>query len=78
MTHKADCSCHSHDGFLTARGIRAVAERKRKLDALAAMDLCPYLDKSGSVSASVEVEDLYAFVTDDMSDDQYRRYHNGF
>ena len=75
------CGCHSHDGFLTERGYE-LAERERQYNAILAMGLTPRedsvtLDRSGSVSGLVEVEDLYAFVTEDMSDDQYRRFHNG-
>jgi len=73
----ADCSCRAHNTFLTAKGFEEAAQRERKLAALDAMGLRCYLDRSGSVSASVEVEDLYAFVTDDMTETQYRRYHHG-
>jgi len=67
----------SPESLLIAEGLEEAAQRRRKLAALDSMGLSCYLDKSGSVSALVEVEDLYAFVTDDMSDEQYRRYHNG-
>jgi len=72
-----DCNCTGHNGFLTAKGLQEVAQRELKLNALDAMGIRPYLDKSGSVSALVEVEDLYEFVTDDMTDQQYWRFHNG-
>ena len=60
--HLGDCHCHSHNGFLTKAGYRALdmAEQNR------------YLDTSGSVSALVEVE-----VNDDQIDEQYRRFLNG-
>ena len=71
---------HSRNGFLTRKGYQLAeergAQRELKLKALAAMDIVPQVDKVGSVSALVEVEDLYAFVIEDMTDDQYRRYHN--
>ncbi len=74
------CSCNSHGGFLTAKGLEEAAQRDLELSALDAMGIRPYLDKVGSVSG-LELErdphDLYAFVTEDMTDDQYRRYHNG-
>ncbi len=70
------CNCRSHNGFLTVLGFKD-AKRERQLDALDNMGIVPYLDKSGSVSALVEVEDLYEFVTEDMTDQQYRRFHNG-
>jgi len=58
------------------------AQREREFNALCAMGLTPreqsvMLDKFFSMSALVEVEDLYAFVTDDMIRDQEERYLNG-
>ncbi len=77
---KSSCGCHSHSGFLTKAGYAAVAQRELELNALDAMGIVPYLDKVGSVSG-LELErdphDLYEFVTEDMTDDQYRRFHNG-
>ncbi len=61
-------------GQLSPEGL---AQRERQLGALDNMGLSCYLDKSGSVSALVEVEDLYEFVTEDMTEEQYRRYHHG-
>ena len=51
-----NCRCSFHDGFLTVRGY---AERAQQLslEGLASRDENGYLDKSGSVSALVEVED---------------------
>ncbi len=71
----ADCRCHSHNGLV--RSPEGLAQRELKLNALDAMGIRPYLDSVGSVSASVEVEDLYAFVTEDMTEQQYRRFHSG-
>ena len=68
------CRCHSHNGLLLSP--EGLAQRELKLNALDAMGIRPYLDKSGSVSAMVEVEDLYEFVTDDMTNEQHRRFLN--
>jgi len=59
-----------------------LAQRLLEYNALLAMGLTPReelvrLDKSGSVSGLVEVEGLYNFVTEDMSDADKRRFHNG-
>ncbi len=59
-----------------------IAQREREFRALLEMGLTPAeesvrLDTQGSVSAMVEVEGLYAFVTEDMTDEQYRRFHHG-
>ena len=55
------CSCHSHSGFLTARGYRAVAQWERERCELDAMADERYLDRVGSMSALVEVEDDAAY-----------------
>ena len=56
-----DCHCHSHSGFLTRRGYRLVAQREAsRVDLDGMTDRC-YLDKSGSVSALVEVEGDYDY-----------------
>ncbi len=49
--HRATCSCHSHSGFLTALGRRAVAQRSCEALGLDATATERYLDKVGSVSA---------------------------
>jgi len=51
-----DCRCHSHGGFLTARGLRAVAQRS-SLEGLLPRGDADMVDRSVSMSALVEVED---------------------
>ena len=76
------CGCHSHNGFLTGRGYAEAAQRS--LEGLEVADVgltrdakCVRLDKSGSVSALIEVEDLYAHVTDQLILEQSERFRNG-
>ncbi len=74
---KRACGCRAHNSFLTAKGLEEAAQRELELNALDAMGIVPQVDKVGSVSALTETRDLYEFVTDDMTDQQYRRFHNG-
>ncbi len=53
----SDCGCNSHGGFLTAKGLEEAAQRERWLTEVDAMDPGRYVDRVGSVSALVEVED---------------------
>ena len=47
-----DCSCRSHSGFLTAKGLEEAAQREYLLDETVAVWPCStYIDKVGSVSA---------------------------
>ncbi len=74
------CGCHSHGGFILSP--EGLAQRERQLDAFRSVGLTRSaqgvrLDKLGSVSASEAVTDLYEFVSEDMTEDQYRRFHNG-
>ena len=74
------CNCRAHNGFLTASGLKETAQRDLELSALDSMGISPHLDRVGSVSASgpgPDPHDLYAFVTEDMTDEMYRRFHNG-
>ena len=50
------CSCSSHNGFLTAKGLREAAKRSSLIRGLDARRYELHLDKVGSVSAMVEVE----------------------
>ncbi len=73
-------SRHSRNGFLTREGYQLAEERgaqKTSLEGLAPRGVPEYIDKGVSVSALVEVEDLYAFVDDWVLDQQYRRFLNG-
>ena len=56
-----NCGCHSHGSFLTAAGYAAVAQRERELLELDGMGPERYVDKVGSVSALVEVEDDFEY-----------------
>ena len=50
------CECYSHNGFLTGRGYRAVA-KGLSLEGLRPCGVCYRVDRVGSVSALVEVEE---------------------
>jgi len=53
------CRCFSHDGFqLSPEGL---AQREFVLPGVDAMAIRPYVDKVGSVSALVEVEDDFDY-----------------
>ncbi len=69
------CDCSSHNGFLTAKGLRETEQRS--LEGLDAREVCVHLDKVGSVSALAEAEDLYALTTDQLLLEQSERFHNG-
>ena len=79
MAHRASCSCRSHSGFLTAKGLVEAAQRteheRHQLDEV--VDMWPsssYLDKVGSMSDS----GLSIPHWDDaLLEEQYRRFHNG-
>ena len=72
------CSCRSHNGFLTAKGLEEAAQRSLEgLEVLAVETPGLYFDRVGSVSALAEAEDLYAFVPEALLNEQYRRFHNG-
>ncbi len=73
------CECLSHNGFLTAKGLKEAEQRELELAGFRGVDksMAPwYLDKVGSVSALVEVEGDHVF-DDQLLEDQYRRFHNG-
>ena len=72
----ADSTHYSRNGFLTKLGLEQAAQRF-SLEGLALRSEAGYLDKVGSVSALVEVEDLYADLEDKAIDEQYRRFHSG-
>ncbi len=57
----ADCGCRSHNGLLTAKGLAEAAQREACRQGVDGMAARRYLDKSGSVSALVEVEDDYDY-----------------
>jgi len=49
-----NCDCYSHNGFLTERGYELA--QQMSLEGLTPFGDCVIVDKSGSVSALVEVE----------------------
>ena len=67
---------HSRNGFLCRKGLEEAAER-HSLEGLAPRGEVDYVDRVGSVSGLVEVEGLYAFVSDSEIDEQYRRDRYG-
>ena len=70
------CSCSSHGSFLTAKGLEEAAQRELKLNELDDAAVKHYLDRVGSVSASVEVEE--ATWVDAILEEQHRRFLNAF
>ncbi len=76
-----DCRCTSHNGFLTERGFAELAQRT-SLEGLLPLggvdtdEVVPYLDKVGSVSALVEVEEFHVWDAQ-LLDSQHRRFLNG-
>ena len=71
----SDCSCHSHSGFLTAKGLEETAQR-HSLEGLAPRGALEYLDRVGSVSG-LELERDHLVFDDEIIDQQYRRFANG-
>ncbi len=69
----ANCSCSSHGGFLTAKGLEEAAQRF-SLEGLAPRGDHAYLDKVDSVSALAEAEVPFDH---ELLDEQYRRFLNG-
>ena len=70
----------SRNGFLTAKGHAWIqSERASELyvdEVLDGQGRRLYLDKDGSVSAMVEVEEFHVF-DDRIIDEQHRRFLNG-
>jgi len=62
------CGCHSHNGFLTRAGYRALDMAEQ----------IGYLDRVSSVSGVTDDGHVSAWPTDVVVDEQYRRFHNGF
>ncbi len=71
------CRCHSHNGFLTSRGYRDVAQRELEIYGVDGTHAGAYVDKVGSVSGLRRDEDLFADVTDQLLLEQSERFHNG-
>ncbi len=70
------CSCHSHGSFLTAVGLAEAAQRELEFDGVDNLDAMCYLDKSGSVSALIEIEDDSEYDPDHVQLNR-RLIHNG-
>jgi len=71
----------SVSSWLMANGLEEAAQREYMLDGLREMGLTPQeklvsVLVQGSVSGLVEVEELYRFVTEDMSEADKLRFHN--
>ena len=72
------CKCHSHNGFVLGRSPEGLAQRElERAGDLTRSDKGVSLDMVGSVSALVDVEGSHVF-DDQLLDNQYRRFHNGF
>ncbi len=74
------CECHSHNGFLTAKGLREAEQRSLEGLEIQGVDKSRpivYLDMVGSVSALDGDGDSHDFLSDADIDEQYRRFHNG-
>ena len=67
---------YSRNGFLTSAGLADVAQRSLEGLEVDAMAETRYLDRVGSVSALVEVEESHVF-DDELIEEQYRRFRNG-
>jgi len=65
----AKCSCHSHSGFLTRKGIRVA--QQTSLEGLAPRGELEYIDRSVSVSALTGPEVHW---DDALLEEQHRRF----
>ncbi len=74
--HKATCSCHAHSGFLTALGLRAVAQRSLEGLEVDGMAASSYLDMVGSVSANGHGHGALWPSSKDLLE-QCERFHSG-
>ena len=72
------CGCHSHNGFLTVEGQRALGDQpalELSDEGLTPAEDSVTLDMVGSVSGLELERDIHA--SDDLIDQQYRRFLNG-
>ena len=68
------CSCHSHGGFqLSPEGL---AQREFELPGVDGVDVSRYLDKVGSVSGLIEIENDFEYDPDHV-ELNHRLIHNG-
>jgi len=66
---------HSRNGFLCRKGLEEAAQRELEGFEVDGMDASRYLDKSGSVSALVEVEDDFEYSPDHVELNQRLTHH---
>ena len=72
-----DCSCNSHGGFLTAKGLKEAEQRRGDsfvIDGVDKRQLSLYLDKVGSVSGLRRDEIIF---DDALLEQQHRRFLSG-
>jgi len=67
-----NCSCRSHNGFLTAKGLAEARERSGLVGVDRQHELL-YLDRGCSVSGLVEVEEDHVW-DEEILDEQFRRW----
>jgi len=73
-----NCGCHSHNGFQLrpSRSLEGLAQREGyRSTGLTDRDFFAILDTGVSVSASIEPKE--PIFVDEITDQQYRRFHNG-
>ena len=70
-----DCGCHSHNGFLRAKGLKEAAQQ-RSLEGLRPLSDLLIFDTVGSVSALGEGEEFHVW-DGQLLEEQHRRFHNG-
>ena len=68
------CSCRSHNGLLTAKGLEETAQRSLEGLEVADRDSSRYVDRVGSVSGLRRDEIHW---DDDVIDQQHRRFLDG-
>ncbi len=70
-----NCTCHSHGGFVLKRGPSGPAQQL-SLEGLAPRGGNGYLDRVGSVSALIEIEDDFEYDANHVELNR-RLIHNG-
>ena len=70
-----ECRCRSHNGFLTALGLREAAQRKDCRPEVDAMEIPLYLDSRVSVSGLGRDETFH--MCESLIEEQHRRFLNG-
>ncbi len=70
---RVSCGCRSHNGFLTAKGLKEAAQREDVRPGVDDVQMSMYLDRVGSVSA-FEPEAEGCVWDEQLIDSQYRRF----